>query len=99
VFTAEGELVREEVCQDEDRGGDAGASELGTFFGGRNGQRVGAGLKNGAGDGDGAVTIGVGLHHRHETGVRSAAQEGTDVVPDGTEIHFGPGATWYLILG
>src|SRR5215210_2203829 len=99
MFGAEGELVREEARQDEDRGGDAGLSELGTFFGGRNSQTVGAGFENSAGDGDSAVAIGVGLHHRHEAGVRSAVHKDADVVPDRAEIHLGPRAARYLVLG
>src|ERR671938_442536 len=92
MFGAESELVREEVRQNEDRGGNAGTSELDTFCDGRNGQRAGAGFENSASDGDSAVTIGVGLHHRHEASVLSAVHEDADVVPNRAEVHLGPGA-------
>src|ERR671932_75900 len=99
MFGAESELVREEIRQNEDRGGNAGTSELDTFFGGRNGQRTGAGFENSASDGDSAVTVGVGLHHRHEAGVLSAMHEDADVVPNRAEVHLGPGAARYPALG
>src|SRR5919112_3493283 len=91
VLSGEGELVREEVGKDENRGPYAGLPQLRTLLYRHDGQRASTGFESGAGDGDGAVTVGVGLYDSHEPGVRGAALEGADIVPDRAEVHLSPG--------
>jgi hypothetical protein len=78
------EPIREEVGEDEDRDFDTSAPELGTLFQGHDGQRVGAGFEGGSGNGDGAVSVRVGLHDGHKEGVPGTAFEAANVVPDRT---------------
>src|SRR3954468_12789405 len=94
VLSGEGKTVWEKVGEDEDRGADAGVSELGALLDRYDGQRIRAGFEDGARHGDGAVAVSICLYDGHEAGAPGAAFKDADVMSDRPEVHLGPGATW-----
>src|SRR5215212_203111 len=87
----EDQPVRQEVGEDQDRSPDPCAPQLGTLLDGHDGKRVSPRLQCCAGNRDRAVAVRVGLHHRHQTRLRSPVFERADVVADSAEIYLGPG--------
>src|SRR5215211_7388210 len=92
MLLGERQLLRQEVGEDQDRGRDTRAPQLGALLDSDDGQCVRPGLERGAGDGHRAVTVGVGLHHGHQVCSPRPAPEGADVVAHGAQLYLGPGA-------
>ena len=79
------------VAQDEDGHGDAVIAQLHGLVHGADGQIVGPLFLQHPADHDGAVAVGVGLHHAQEFHVLPhAAAQHVVIVGDGVQIHLGP---------
>src|SRR5437773_678464 len=85
-----GGLARERAAEDDDRSADTRVPELHAFLDGRDAERAGAGLDEGARRGDGAVPVAVGLDDREDlhAGTDELARR-AEIRPQRPEAHLG----------